>query len=143
DHKHLAAIARGFGPDPALEDLHQMLRDGKPESEATILAGASAVNLVEPLEYSGPVLGRDAWSVVANSDQELVARLGADVDRGARRRKLGRVVQEVGQGLRQLGVVGLDSEARRDIDLYRAIDAEPRHAVRDQLVYIESRHFDR
>ena len=87
DGKHLATVARGFGPDPATQDLHQVLRNCKPQAKATGLPRARTVDLVEALEHPAPVLWRDARTMIANADAELVARhLGVDVDRCARRR---------------------------------------------------------
>src|SRR5712692_9654954 len=107
DVKDLATLPCRLGPDPAAEDLDQLLRDGKPQSEAARLTRPGPLYLVKALEHPAPVLGRDPRPAVPDAHHEVVTgHLRLDVDGGARWREFGRVVEQVVEGLHELGSVG-------------------------------------
>src|SRR5450759_2032260 len=111
DREDLPAVARRFSPDPAAEQLHQVLGNCKPQPETTRLARARAVHLVKALEHPAPVLRRDAGTTVTNADPDLVpGDLGMDVDGGARRGELGGIVEQVVERLDQLWPIGRDAQ---------------------------------
>src|ERR1700686_3858322 len=96
DREHLAAVTCGLSPDASAQDLHEVLGNCKPQAESSCLARTRTIHLVETLEHPAPVFRRDSGAMIPNADADLVAcDLSMDVDRGARRRELGRVIEQV------------------------------------------------
>src|ERR1700674_4092820 len=94
DGEHLAAVPGRLRPYAAAQHLNEVLGDCKPQAESACLAGTRSIHLVEALEHPAPVLRRNSRAVVSNADADLLSgNLSVDVNRGARRRELGGVVE--------------------------------------------------
>src|SRR6185295_20244605 len=63
-----AARRRGVSPDPPAVCVRDRLHDRKPKPRAPGLAGAAVVEAPEPVEDGGPLVGRDAGTVVVDDE---------------------------------------------------------------------------
>ena len=114
-----AALAEGRGDlEPALVAVEDVLDDGEPEPGAALVAAGGDAHAVEALGQAVDVLARDARAVVLDGDAvavrvRLARRRGEDAHGRALAAVLHRVVDEVGEDLRELVAVAEHPRARR------------------------------
>src|SRR5439155_18668843 len=66
---------RALGPDPAAVQLDDAAADRQPQPRATLVPGVSRVELHEPAEDRLELIGRDATTFVADSEQHRAVLL--------------------------------------------------------------------
>ena len=99
------------GLDRAAVHLDQPLHQRQPDAQAALRAVERAIDLREEVEHLGQHLRGNADAGVAHAEHRLLPfpRRG-NPDRAALRRVLGGVVEQVGEHLRQPGLVGVDAQ---------------------------------
>ncbi len=86
------------------------------------------------------MLGGDPGTAVPDAEPHLVAGdLGAHIDGRAGRRELGGVVEQVVEGLDELRPVAGHGQGNGYIGVHGPVDAQPGHALLDQLSEVELR----
>src|SRR5919201_1682661 len=109
DAKYLTAAGSGRRPDLTPHGYHEVFGDGEAEAGPGQLPAARGIDFVEPLEDTVPMLGRDAWPVVATGNCDFaIAGASGHLDLRVGRRELDGVVEEIADRLRQFGPVGGD-----------------------------------
>src|SRR6185436_10240864 len=103
----------------AAVSIDDFLDDGKAEARALFAAGRTRAQLLERAEQQLSLVFRDAGTLVLHAEREVaVARAQGYLHRGARRRELDRVADDVVDDraearrvdARQPGAVGIDLE---------------------------------
>src|SRR5207249_12250474 len=96
-----------FRADPAAGCFDQLFDDGQPDAGAAAGAVPGLLDPIEALEDVGQILLRDAVACVADADEDIAPpSLGRDRDQSAVRRVAGRVLEQIGEHLRQLVRLG-------------------------------------
>ena len=110
-HAEFASLiaARASRRNAAAVKLHELLDQREAEPEAAIPGARARVALIEHLEDPGALGFRQTGAVVndVHRDLAVLARNGQG-DVAASRREFHRIVEQVGEDLRQAGAVGDD-----------------------------------
>src|SRR5262245_38142744 len=104
-------------PYLALMPLHDVMRNGQPEPETTMVASGSAVTLTEAIEDEGEEIGVDTEAAIDDVDaQRVIITTTSDLNSSARWREFDCVRHDVAQNLLQtLGVSFDRRQITRDL----------------------------